>query len=136
MKRRVMRAIDLHVYNVFDLDAHGSPWEQAAILAARRKMAPGETIGLVLTEDSSSKLRLGGFPNALRDLARIVGRPAGGAREHDRIIDAAIAEVARRMGGEVVTRWQGSGKTGARMRYIGLVIRSSEKPAEMDASGG
>ncbi len=126
---RLTRAIDLHVYNVFDLDAHGSPWEQAVILAARRKLAPGETNGLVLTEGTSLKLRLGGFPNALRDLARIVGRAAGGARVHDRIIDAAIAEVARRMGGEVVTRWQGSGRTGARVRYIGLVIRSSERAA-------
>jgi tRNA G26 N,N-dimethylase Trm1 len=39
--RRVMRVVDLGAFNLFDLDAYGSPWEQAVILAARRKVAPG-----------------------------------------------------------------------------------------------
>src|SRR5690242_9791645 len=37
--RRVMRAIDLGQFNVFDLDAFGSPYEQLTILAARRAVA-------------------------------------------------------------------------------------------------
>ena len=31
--RRVLRAIDLAAFNVFDLDSYGSPWEQAYIIA-------------------------------------------------------------------------------------------------------
>ena len=30
---RVLRAIDLAPFNIFDLDAHGSPWEQLYIIA-------------------------------------------------------------------------------------------------------
>src|SRR5262252_2796473 len=29
--RRVLRAVDLTAFNIFDLDAYGSPWEQALI---------------------------------------------------------------------------------------------------------
>ncbi len=39
--RRVLRAIDLAPFNVFDLDAYGSPWEQAMIIAARRPVRAG-----------------------------------------------------------------------------------------------
>src|SRR5882724_8409621 len=48
--RRVMRAINLAEFNIFDLDSYGSPWVQAVILADRRRVAPGEQIGLILTE--------------------------------------------------------------------------------------
>src|SRR5690554_6431354 len=36
--RRVLRTVDLSAYSIFDLDACGSPWEQAVIVAARRKV--------------------------------------------------------------------------------------------------
>lgn len=45
---RVLRAIDLGRFNVFDFDAYGSPWEQITIVLARRRLQTGESIGLVL----------------------------------------------------------------------------------------
>jgi hypothetical protein len=42
--RRVLRAIDLAPFNVFDLDAYGSPWEQVLIIAARRPVAPAHQV--------------------------------------------------------------------------------------------
>src|SRR5437764_15324750 len=48
--RRVMRAIDLTQFNILDADAYGSPWEQLIIWAARRKVAPGELVGICFTE--------------------------------------------------------------------------------------
>jgi hypothetical protein len=38
---RVMRAIDLSAFNVFDFDAWGSPWDHVLILAARRAAGEG-----------------------------------------------------------------------------------------------
>jgi hypothetical protein len=35
--RRVLRCADLSSFTCFDLDAYGSPWEQALIVAARRE---------------------------------------------------------------------------------------------------
>ena len=43
------------------------------------------------------------------------------------IIDAALGETARRMGGDVVKRWQASGKTGVRVRYFGVVIQAVDQ---------
>lgn len=45
----VMRAVDLSRFNVFDLDAYGSPWAQMALLVERRRWAPGERGAVVLT---------------------------------------------------------------------------------------
>ena len=56
---RVMRAIDLAGFNVFDFDAWDSPWSHAIVLAARRKVEPGQLLGVVLTEGSGLKLAKG-----------------------------------------------------------------------------
>ncbi len=133
--RRVLRAIDLAPFNVFDLDSYGSPWEQAIIIAARRPVQRGERIGLVLTEGSGLKLKLGGYPAALRLLAGLRGAPAGGARGQDELTDRAIAGLCRRMGAQVLRRWQARGKTGAGVRYIGLVIEGVDKKIAAEPEG-
>lgn len=120
--RRVMRAIDLARFNVFDLDAYGSPWEQVCILVDRRPVAQGERLGLLLTEGTGFNLKLGGMPLALRRLAGLRDGVAGASRQQDAVIDMAIAGMCRRMGARLVKRWQAQGKTGAAMRYIGLVL--------------
>lgn len=121
--RRVMRAIDLSEFSIFDFDAFGSPWEQVVILTARRKIAGGERLGLVLTEGSSLSLRQGRVPGALASLAGLSGHLAGLARWHNDIVDKALNEICRRMGAEITHRWHAQRNTGANMRYIGLVLR-------------
>lgn len=121
--RRVLRAIDLSAFNVFDLDAYGSPWEQVLIIAARRQVEPGERIGLCLTDGSGLKLKMGQLPTALTEIAQMTGHPAGVAQLHGEIIERAIAGLARRMQCEVVARWEAQGKTAAAVRYVGLVLR-------------
>jgi hypothetical protein len=69
--RRVMRAIDLAPYNIFDFDAFGSPWEQMVILAARRPWAKGELGAIVMTDASHAKMNLGGMPKALAHLVGV-----------------------------------------------------------------
>jgi hypothetical protein len=126
--RRVMRCIDLPAFNVFDFDAHGSPWEQAIILAARRSVAPGEQIGLVLTDGSNLDLSLGGMAAPLREIAGFVGIPAGAARSHGEIIERAINGLCRRMHVAVLRRWDASGASSAKVRHVGLLLESIEIP--------
>jgi hypothetical protein len=129
--RRVLRAIDLQAFNVFDLDAYGSPWEQALIIAANRTVAAGQRIGFTISEGSALKLKLGGMPNALRIIAGVTGDPAGLARESERFLDAALEGLARRLKCETVQQWRATGKTGARMRYVGLILESKVTPREI-----
>lgn len=124
--RRVLRAVDLAHYNIFDLDAYGSPWEQALIVADRRPIAPSERIGVLLTEGSGFNLKLGGMSLALRTLAGLKKGVAGAARQQDDVINMAIVGLCRRMKATVVRRWQATGKTGASMRYIGLVLEGEK----------
>lgn len=123
--RRVMRAIDLQPFRIFDFDAYGSPWEQCIILAARRIVAADETIGIVLTEGSPLDLKMGHIPTALRLMARLNPGVAGTSLPNitREIISRAVDELARRMRCEVTRRWQAEGKTGAQVRYLGLVLK-------------
>ena len=47
--RLVMRAIGLHRFNLFDLDAFGSPWEWVWIVSQRRRPEKGERVALAIT---------------------------------------------------------------------------------------
>lgn len=120
--RRVLRCIDLVRFNVFDLDAHGSPWEQAAIVAARRAVAPGERIAIVLTLGEGLNLKMGMMPMALRRLSGFQ-RGVPSALRDGEIADRAIRALAQRMGCEIVHRWQAESKGGASMRYVALALR-------------
>ncbi len=125
--RRVLRLLDLVDFNVFDLDAYGSPWEQAYIMSARRKLSPGERFGIVFTDGSGLKLKFGTALTALGLLANVPLKAAGLSRQQHKIIDSAVESVAARMGGAIVERFQATGKTGARMRYIGVVLEGHKK---------
>jgi hypothetical protein len=52
----VMRAIDLQRFNLFDIDAFGSPWEQLWLVAQRRRIASGERVAFALTSGQQGKL--------------------------------------------------------------------------------
>lgn len=121
--RRVLRCIELAPFTCFDFDAYGSPWEQALIVAARRRVKPGERIGLVLTEGTSLKTRFGGLPHALRQAAGLTrAGELGAGRIHDEVVERALHGVVRRMGCAVVRQWRAIGSTASQMRYIGAVI--------------
>lgn len=121
--RRVLRSVDLSEFNIFDLDAYGSPWEQATIIAARRMVKSGELVGLVLTEGSLMKLKLGKAPVALALLAGIGDGARGLARQYEQIMDRAISALCARMRCDLVARYQAEGKTQSGVHYIGLILR-------------
>jgi hypothetical protein len=123
--RRVLRCLDLAQFNLFDLDAFGSPWEQAYIIAKRRPMAAGERLGLVLTEGSALKLKFGSTPQTLAYIVDVDFRHMAGmgmARGQDWLVNRAIDRIAMMMNAAIVHRWQAIGKMGSRMYYLGLVL--------------
>lgn len=128
---RVMRAIDLQAFNIFDLDSFGSPYEQIIILLARRKIAAGETIGIIITDGTELQMRLNAFPAAVGVLAGLSSAGQVGVNLNgDFIFERILAGIARRANCEIVKRWQATnrangkgGKTGILMRYVGIVLR-------------
>jgi hypothetical protein len=125
--RRVLRAVELERFNIFDLDAFGSPWEQAIIIADRRPVAAGELIGIVITEGVAMSLAGNQMPMAMRELASLPGRNMVGQRRAAELVyERVIAGLAKRMGCKIERRWEARGKTGAHLRYTGLVLKGSE----------
>ena len=119
--RRLLRCLDLSAFNVFDLDAFGSPWEQVIILAARRKWAAGERGALVVTDGSTLKTRWGQLPRALALLIGVsetkMGATTTGAEEIRRI---ALAGFARRSGVKILRHWEATGPRPACLYYAAM----------------
>ena len=122
--RRVMRAVDLGQFNVFDLDSYGSPWEQVLILVTRRQVVMGERIGLVLTEGSRLNTTFGQLPTLLADFAGLSGRVPGAHIDMNGIVDRAIVGMCRRWGVRIVKQWRAESHAVGQARpiYIGLVL--------------
>jgi hypothetical protein len=129
---RVMRCIDLSPFNVFDFDAYGSPWEQVYLMAVRRRVAPGERIGMVLTEGQGMKLNMGGMSNALSVIGGVRQHLPGMGAAQQHIVDRAIIRCSEMMNTTIERHWQAISKHSSTVRYIGLVMKGNELSVETD----
>jgi hypothetical protein len=125
--RRVLRAIDLPPFNVFDLDSYGSPWEQAVIIASRRTWAKGERGAIVVTDGDVGMLaRRTVMPTALAELMGSGSRMAAPTASSGQLIHrSALSAWTRRAGVSVVKQWMAdapAGKGGLRMIYSAAVF--------------
>jgi hypothetical protein len=127
--RRVLRAIDLSQFTLFDCDAWGSPWEQLYIIAARRPLAPDERIGLVITEGLGLKMNMGGTSKALAKLAGIKTHMPGMGSARNDLIERALRRILDMMRAGVERRWQADGNKGSRVTYMGLVLTGVTQPS-------
>ena len=66
----ILRSIDLGRYNIFDLDAYGSPWVLMVILAERRSWKRGERGAVVLTD---GEVQHGRWGSADRGISNFIG---------------------------------------------------------------
>jgi hypothetical protein len=123
--RRVLRCIDLNSFGIFDLDAYGSPWECALIIAGRRTVRPGERIGFALTEGTYTKLKMGAAPKALAELCGMKPHTVGLGQAFDDLIATALRGLARRMGCSIERLWRARGKSAAHVVYLGVVLEGS-----------
>lgn len=76
---RVMRAIDLNAFNVFDLDAFGSPWPVAWVLSQRRQLGAGEKVAIITTDGAKLNARFG---QVERCFAYLTGRKRDDSSAH------------------------------------------------------
>lgn len=97
---RVMRAIDLGAFNVFDLDAYGAPWKAGFVLASRRKLAKGERAAVLFTDGASINAHFGSIDKVFM---RLAGDPPKDTvpKNWERVTQAAIQNLAGVMGAEV-----------------------------------
>lgn len=125
--RRLLRCLDLQAFNVFDLDAFGQPWEQMAILAARRAWHPGEVGAVVLTDGSTLKTRFGEMPRAMQVLCGFSGTriPATMAKSEE-LRRLALSGFARRAGIRLQKQWEAIGPHPGFLYYAAIVFTGAE----------
>ena len=109
---RLLRAIELDSFTIFDLDAYGSPWKQATIIAARRTLAAGERLGLALTDGSPMRARLGRIEDGLAAMAGVDPGLVGMSGRWRELTARALETMAMRMNARVVDFW--TAETGGR----------------------
>lgn len=107
--KRVMRAIDLSVYNVFDLDSFGHPWDQVLILAARRIWSRGERGAVILTWSDHS-IRWGYASHALATIAGLKDRAVGPKAETS-VMPMAVRGFFDRANVKPLAAWNARGKS-------------------------
>jgi hypothetical protein len=120
--RRLLRCLDLAQFNIFDLDAYGSPWEQAEIILHRRKWEPGERGGIIVTDGSSLKLRWGQMPKALARIAGVTQGVPTTASVAD-LQTRALTQWVKKAKVKVLCMWQAQAQ--AQVLYTGLVFEGS-----------
>lgn len=131
--RAALRCLDLAAFNVFDLDAYGSPWEQAAIVATRRRWAPGERGAVLLTDGSDMKLRFGGRLPA--SIAWYVGtsHASSGAQTAETMQAFLLSAWCERAGVKPLRCARAQGRSGDAgnlvMRYTALVFEGAAQPS-------
>lgn len=140
--RRVLRAIDLARYNVFDVDAFGSPWEQLVIIMARRAWKLGELGAVVITDGSARTLQFG---NPTHALAHLLGLSSGGRglppvdSTSDTLQTIALQTWLSRSGLKPLEIWKAEGRgsrqksnQGLKLRYTAVVFECVS-PGAVDA---
>jgi hypothetical protein len=122
--RRFLRSADLSRFNVFDLDAYGSPWHQWLIILKRRVVAPGEQIAVFLTDGLDFKMRMSSLPDGLRPyLAIPPGMNVPFLNKHHDFINARIVDRSTRAAGLQIVRALVARNPRGNMRYYALIIK-------------
>ena len=127
---RYLRQADLDQFDIFDLDAFGSPFECLAVIAHRIKWSRTKRVGIVLTDGTgvNSKFNamnreflgwIGASPHVkarvqMNDRENFI---VGGMLKAAKMCDAFIEDVLVAF----------KNKGGAEMRYIGYIMRHAEE---------
>jgi hypothetical protein len=121
---KYLRSADLVRFNIFDLDAYGSPWHQFLIILKRRRIVPGERIVIFLTDGLQIQARLGDLPHGLKPYCGIpkAMRVPCLARHMDYIRSLVVINACKEAGIEIQTALIGNNPR-KNMTYMGLMIQ-------------
>lgn len=122
--QRFLRQIDLDQFDVFDLDAYGSPIECYAIICARLKWTRVRKVAFVMTDGTGLRAAMQRTPQGMLDWIG-VPRPLGKTHLHfrdDWLVMALLkgADIAGATVGPVTVYSKYRART--EMRYLGFVM--------------
>jgi hypothetical protein len=130
--RRFLRHADVKLgeFDIFDLDAFGSPLEHLAIICDRLRLPHGRRIGVLLTDGTGFNSKMNGTPKGLLHYVGI--EPHKGtkvqASQRDVIFRLAVAKALATAGLKPIeTRRAAKESGGSEMRYAALLLESERE---------
>lgn len=119
---KAVSVIDLDGFNVFDIDAYGSPYDVLNIILSRYQ-GDFKRAAFVVTDGGGMDLKMGWLCKGLRELLNIESKKVNKAHLlHGKIIEDIISIVAKKLNAKVIHREFAKGVTGAAMRYYAFVV--------------
>lgn len=119
---KAIRLVDIKKYNIFDIDAYGSPYEILSYVVAN----VGSThrkLGFVLTDGVQMDMRMGRVCTGIRQLTGIKTKIIKNVHSmHDELIYRIIENVCFAVGGSLRALKLAKGVTGSGMRYYSFII--------------
>jgi hypothetical protein len=129
--REFLRRANLAEYNLFDLDAYGSPWHPFLIVLHRRKLPLGERLAFALTDGLQFKLRMSDCPTGLK---RYIGLPPKMTipclGRHQEFLSSLIVSRAAEAAGARILLSLISRNVRGNMRYLGLLVEGTENKGQ------
>ena len=124
---RILRSLDLSKYNIFDVDAFGSPWEVMQIILSKRTWQAGELGAVALTDGTSMNTRWGAIPLAMAELVGVgAGRLAPTGLSADALQAMALRSWCKLANVKPLQMWQAHGTSSGggtlTMAYTGIVF--------------
>ena len=119
--RKAIRLVDIGIFNIFDIDAYGSPYEILADILPR--VGPHRKIAFVLTDGTNMDLKLGRISKGMRFFTGIDFHIAKRANVlHDEFIKDVINKTCDMLNGKPESVRIAKGVKGSAMRYYCFVV--------------
>lgn len=127
--RRYLRHVDakLEQFDLFDLDAFGSPMEHLALICHRVKYPQGKRIGFMLTDGTGFNAKMNGTPHGLLAYVGVSGHKRSRVQTDYRD-DIAAMVVNKALGVAKMKKIDAKraevGEGGAGMRYSAILVEA------------
>jgi len=119
--RKALRLVDISKFNIFDIDAYGSPYEILRDILPL--VGDHSKISFVLTDGTNMDLKLGRISKGMRFFTGIDFHIVKRAHVlHDEFINDVIDKTANLLSGSVENKRIAKGVTGSAMRYYTFTI--------------
>lgn len=118
------RKIDLSKYNVFDIDAYGSPYTVINNILNNQTLKRDRKLFFVVTDGTAMDLRLGRICIGIRSILGIFehDKIKRAHHLHDALIDRICETVASRLSMDLSFFVKATGKTGSKMKYYAFLL--------------
>lgn len=120
---KFLKVESIKKYNIFDIDAYGSPYEQLSIIIKKLENEEPKTVGFSITDGTQIDLRMGRICKGMAEMTELsVNRIKKAHKLHDDLINIVIKNIQKRLKSTIKYSKIATGRTGAGMRYYGFII--------------